>query len=33
MYKFLQLLNSSKHKEIIDLANFCIKAFKKLEQP
>ena len=33
MYKFLQLLNSSKRKEIINLANFCIKAFKKLEQP
>ena len=32
MYKFLQLLNSNKRKEIINLANFCIKAFKKLEQ-
>ena len=31
MYKFLQLLNSSKHKEIMNLANFCNKAFKKLE--
>ena len=33
MYKFLQLLNSNKRKEIINFANFCIKAFKKLEQP
>ena len=32
MYKFLQQLNSNKRKEIINLANFCIKAFKKLEQ-
>ena len=33
MYKFLQLSNSSKRKEIMNLADFCIKAFKKLEQP
>ena len=33
MYKVLQILNSSKRKEIINLANFCMKAFKKLEQP
>ena len=33
MYKFLQLLKSNKRKEIINLENFCMKAFKKLEQP
>ena len=33
MYKCLQLLNSNKRKEIINLANFSIKAFKELEQP
>ena len=32
MYKFLQQSNSSKRKEIINSANFCIKVFKKLEQ-
>ena len=31
MYKFINLLNSCKVKEIVNLSNFCIKAFKKLE--
>ena len=33
MFKFIQSLNSNKHREIINLANFCTKDFKKLEQP
>ena len=33
MYTFTQLLHSSKLKEILNVANFCVSAFKKLEQP